>query len=296
MPSDPPTPAQPSDPTTIDADLFCPQCGYNLRGLTVDRCPECGKQFDLANLMVSRIPWPQRGEIGAFRAYWRTVWLVTSRTSRFCDELIHPAPYKDAQRFRWITILHAYLAVLAATIAIYVYPSLWYPRSDLLKQGYGEIWPVVVFDGALLLVLAAITGVPSYFLQSRTVPVEQENRAIAMSYYASAPLAWIPLMFLLITSVFWVELVFDSIEDAQYLLALCAATAVLLGLLMSPLLPGIWLGGLLGLARRTLRSRPWRIWVMGLLLPIVWIALAVLIPGSMILSVAYVVLVFGSLR
>lgn len=27
----------------VDRDLPCPRCKYNLRGLTGDRCPECGK-------------------------------------------------------------------------------------------------------------------------------------------------------------------------------------------------------------------------------------------------------------
>jgi len=34
----------------IDYDLECPTCGYDLRGLTEQRCPECGCAFDLAAL------------------------------------------------------------------------------------------------------------------------------------------------------------------------------------------------------------------------------------------------------
>jgi hypothetical protein len=30
-----------------DRDTPCPQCGYNLRNLQVDRCPECGEQLVL---------------------------------------------------------------------------------------------------------------------------------------------------------------------------------------------------------------------------------------------------------
>lgn len=30
--------------------FFCPTCGYNLTGLVKDRCPECGKAFDRAEL------------------------------------------------------------------------------------------------------------------------------------------------------------------------------------------------------------------------------------------------------
>tara|TARA_R110002111_G_scaffold150307_3_gene217245 strand:+ start:425 stop:877 length:453 start_codon:yes stop_codon:yes gene_type:complete len=30
--------------------LYCPNCGYNLTGLTENRCLECGEEFDLARL------------------------------------------------------------------------------------------------------------------------------------------------------------------------------------------------------------------------------------------------------
>lgn len=33
-----------------DADIFCPLCEYNLRGLATARCPECGATFDWADL------------------------------------------------------------------------------------------------------------------------------------------------------------------------------------------------------------------------------------------------------
>ena len=31
-----------------DRDVPCPLCGYNLRGLTSDRCPECGREVRLS--------------------------------------------------------------------------------------------------------------------------------------------------------------------------------------------------------------------------------------------------------
>lgn len=38
------------DSGTAVRDVHCPRCGYNLRGLTVPRCPECGLAFEFAEL------------------------------------------------------------------------------------------------------------------------------------------------------------------------------------------------------------------------------------------------------
>lgn len=40
---------------SIDEDIFCVHCGYNLRGLSGDpvRCPECGCDNELASVVVS---------------------------------------------------------------------------------------------------------------------------------------------------------------------------------------------------------------------------------------------------
>ncbi|MCG3132083.1 MAG: hypothetical protein FLDDKLPJ_02893 [Phycisphaerae bacterium] len=36
--------------TPLTAELRCPQCGYDLRGIPQERCPECGFGFDVAAL------------------------------------------------------------------------------------------------------------------------------------------------------------------------------------------------------------------------------------------------------
>src|SRR5688500_17127114 len=42
--------------TTIDADaLNCPLCGYDLRGLPENRCPECGHAFDPEELRQAKL-------------------------------------------------------------------------------------------------------------------------------------------------------------------------------------------------------------------------------------------------
>lgn len=50
-------PSPPASPET--ADVFCPLCDYDLRGLTEPRCPECGHGFDWDELRSSppRLRW-----------------------------------------------------------------------------------------------------------------------------------------------------------------------------------------------------------------------------------------------
>jgi hypothetical protein len=173
----------------IPHDLYCQQCGYNLRGLTSDRCPECGRSLEAVRSAISQIPWVYRKDLGLFRAYWRTVWMATFRQKRLCDEMARPVSYPDSQSFRWVTVLHAYVPVLAVTVASYVLAS-WRPvDGEFWDVGFQAVWPVAVLHICLLLFLAAATGVPSYFFHPRDVPVTLQNRAIALSYYAGGPLA-----------------------------------------------------------------------------------------------------------
>jgi hypothetical protein len=181
----------------IRQDVFCQECGYNLRGLTSDRCPECGHRLDAVRSPESGIPWVYRRERGRLRAYWQTVWTVMFRHKRFCEELARPVDYRDAQAFRWMTLLHAYAPMVAAVVL--AYPAWWpAPFNDrLMDEAFMAMWPAAILLGCLFLFLLAATGIPSYAFHPPELPIEQQNRAVAMSYYASAALAWTPLPFFL---------------------------------------------------------------------------------------------------
>ena len=172
-------------------DLYCPECGYSLRGLTSDRCPECGLLLDFIESETSLIPWERRREIGGRRAYWQTLALVIFRKKLFCRAVYRPVSYADAQRFRWVSILHAYVPMLLALAVVHA------AHPDMLPRAADETgwWFVIFVCVCVLLALLTITGVPSYFFHPRHLSTEQQNRAVAISYYGCAELSLTPWAF-----------------------------------------------------------------------------------------------------
>src|SRR3954454_2037665 len=92
-------------PTDNSTDLICPECGYDLRAIDSGRCPECGTPFDRATATRSTIPWANRQTIGRVRGYWRTAWIATFRPRMLGKECARPVALRDAERFRWMTVL-----------------------------------------------------------------------------------------------------------------------------------------------------------------------------------------------
>ena len=209
---------------TRDEDVLCPQCGYDLRG-TEDaggarRCPECGLQVGGQGGRVTRIPWVYRRAIGRFAAYRRTARLATVSPARLAAEADGPVAYRDALRFRMLTCLLAAAPVAALILAL----MAWYGSAGfinvvpeemllaLMQGGDRRAWTLAVlvpweagatFPPQLPLVLPAalfaaavlVTGVASYAFHPRRLPVVRQNRAVALSHYACAPLAflWVPV-------------------------------------------------------------------------------------------------------
>src|SRR6266850_983033 len=48
-----PPASSPPDWDHFALDLFCPRCGYNLRMLTGNRCPECGLDLDWNRIIAA---------------------------------------------------------------------------------------------------------------------------------------------------------------------------------------------------------------------------------------------------
>jgi len=179
-----------------DLDLFCPACSYNLSGSVSAKCPECG--YDLSGLRSRqcRIPWVHRRVIGRLRAYFATVWMVMFRNRRFCEEYARPTVYRDARIFQMVTVFFAFIPFVAVTLAAY---ATFPPDNDPVSGSpsttamlaYGDVWPVVLLNLCVLLFLLVATGLPSYFFHARAIAVENQNRALALSYFTCAPAAFL---------------------------------------------------------------------------------------------------------
>jgi hypothetical protein len=197
----------------IPSDLFCIVCGYNQRGLEQARCPECGSEHARFPPSPVRIPWAHRCYFGRCRTFWATVVRATFFPGRIAGEIEHPVSYSDARRFWAAVILHVFLPMLAVIITVTAvcaaiepppnvmsdseYPLGWRSIADAMTlKVLAPIWvgPTILL-GLLLFVIAA-TGLPSYFCRVRNQNETMHNRAIALSYYATGPLAMLPVAML----------------------------------------------------------------------------------------------------
>lgn len=193
------------------ADVFCPHCGYNLRGIESQICPECGKPFDRATLNISQIPWVHRKEIGHWRAFWRTVWMATFNIPQIAREMSRPVSLRDAQLFRLIVTMVAGIPLGALlTYASSSFTDLEpFGLVGAVAQGQGPrspwvfdvVYPIasglslpVIVLPTLWLFFYLSTGVASYLFHPNSLPVVRQNRAVALSYYACGSLAWVPVL------------------------------------------------------------------------------------------------------
>jgi len=200
-----PEPVSVTAPAPASADegmeLRCPGCGYDLRAMSSDRCPECGLLIDRAALAGARIPWTFRKGMGRWRAYRKTVALAALEPHKLALEVARPVSLADARKFQHLTVLVALAPMFALLLWGYFssYPNGTFSRG----RSRGSVLPwtleaigLLFAAGCIWLFLFCASGVGSYFFHPRHLSVTRQNRAIALSYYACAPLAltWVPAL------------------------------------------------------------------------------------------------------
>ena len=288
-----------SQPANIPPDVYCPGCGYLLFGSAGECCSECGYELAGMREAESGIPWAHRRTRGRIVSFWKTVWLVTFRNRRFCEEFARDVNYGDARRFQWVVILCVLFPVLLAVFAAYriMPPDLskeswttamtWgrLPREPtILAYAYADMWPVALLLVGFFIWLIAITGVSSYFFHPKSVSVRRQNSGVAMSYYCCAPLAALAVVFAV--GAFLTDRIADF-TDLPRRFDLALAGAVLLVLVA-------WWRTLVGTIRRTMPQLRVRTVVLALGLPMIWLALASLIMVGVPVVAIWILVVLDS--
>lgn len=153
----------------IDEDIPCPRCGYNLRGLSTPRCPECGYQFVWPELLDPQYrlhPYLYEHQVGMkARAFYLTL-VGGLRPRRFWRDLrlVQPS-YRDRLITYWgICAAMCVPGFVAARFCLTAYWSLpprggagflrnfarFYDPRDFAEQAWGWVavplvWPWVTF-------------------------------------------------------------------------------------------------------------------------------------------------------
>ena len=302
--------------------LICAACGYDLRWIEASaKCPECGTAIDRTVAGTSRIPWVRRRQLGAWRAYARTVFLVMFKPGRIAAEIARPVAFEDAKKFARRTAVIAWTPILMflawlwlASMRLRLFP---FPPTDgsgkwrwtygvpldadppathvqsVLRLEAGDLWSlgfalevivIVVLAASLLLWLTFLCRAGSYFFHPSDQPVVRQNRAVALSYYACAPLALTPLTVPFVVFEYWSWGIRRIIGTAAH------PPGHELSSLAAYVLPALLLGWLLScnlyLMRRTTGCGAGRMIAMIFLLPMMWVVLtaaAALLPAAALL-------------
>lgn len=194
----------------------------------------------------AQVPWANRREIGRFRGFWRTFTRVTFRPRVFARAVGQPVDLKEAKRFRRLVVIVLWLTLVVTAWGLSL-PETLIDRLDdldLIDDVYWDRialgWRVAlgaIASGLLVAWLYVCTGVHTYFFHPRALPVERQNRAVALSYYACAPLLWLPVAAGLLAVGLKLQLWSESypgifeLELVGLIIALLSAAPLVLGVL-----------------------------------------------------------------
>lgn len=282
------------DSLASDIALYCPACMYDLRALNGDHCPECGAPVDRTQLERSSIHWVHREGIG-IGAFLKTAMQATFKTDFFCMEIARPVSLTDARKFRrrvvWLLWIVISLGALGITIlATEEYDPTWqlWMHSKPLTIAIG-----LVLVGLLWLFLMGWTGLHMYWFHPKALPVEQQNRAIALSHYACSPLLVFAIAVVGFTTANVVGIISDD-RDIE-LLRWMAVGQLILSFIFGLVAIVSYLFVCARMAKHTCSRGGMTRLLLWLSLPVYWLLWAVVVLGLLPAALIYCYVIFGTI-
>lgn len=167
----------------------CPHCDYILVGLTVERCPECGRRFSLSQLRAMHLrrkptPWEDPDYCGGRVRRYLATWRVMLRPPFFLF-LARPTHAGRAIRFAAVTLLLLCMLWIGVVFAEMAYfGSSWWGGGPMLLDCFGVSRR-----------LSRLSAVPAGFVPSMPDPLEVAGAAI--SGVVVVPVSYLLLVLLL---------------------------------------------------------------------------------------------------
>jgi len=140
-----------------------------------------------------QIPWERRKEIGDFRAYWRTAWMVMTRPGDLEQFLDGPVCEKRAKYFRSFTFQLTVFMTAGVLIALLGNAHSVAHGAGDTQQIYVPTIPQIAtshmwFRIASLVGLFLATRSLEWFSCPRAFDRVRQDRAVALSCYLCAPI------------------------------------------------------------------------------------------------------------
>jgi len=137
------SPSTDSLPGNIEEpEIFCPHCDYNLRGLTEQRCPECGNEFD-RELLIKRATIPDQplpyGYPYCEKTSYTKIFLASLFTPARLGRLFPASPASDDARIYSLCVRAIGICIFAILQA-FAYASI----SELFDITFLAIIPAVI--------------------------------------------------------------------------------------------------------------------------------------------------------
>jgi len=236
----------PSLATAPSRTVLCPACGYDLRGMTADRCSECGLVIDPEVLRRSAVPWAHRKSVGRVRAFLRTAWMVTGDGKALRQEAAKEQSARDGAWFRrWVAAVLAACCLFIAGAMVekdalkdmVVQPHFVYSatggmpgwQQDLVVPWSAGLVIRPAFFVYAVLVAFYVSRAPGLVLHTRGMAPDYAEAVRAIGGYVSAPLFWILPCLVGYVAAFWLMQSYDAMVRRTPLVPIVICLAFLVG-------------------------------------------------------------------